>query len=232
MGTESGALRMNRAVLILVMLAGAGVFTGGCAGKSVSDSNTAGSGGSTQSSGGGSSAAGSAGSAAGSGHSRPAQGNLTLSIQPPLSSDSGSCPVPGHTYVVGNPKGPNSVSPGDRLIDGEDGVIIECSVRGKGPYTISGTIQGNGTDGVNLSITDGVIDTNDNTGTASVSVYTSNLGGIFSGVGCTLAVVNDNVKSGSIWATVYCPTITSSKPGQACAVGPITTVVFENCDGT
>lgn len=215
------------------MLSAAGAFTGACAGKSVSDGNAAGSGGSTQSSGGGSSPSGGVGSAAGSsGHSRPAQGNLTLSIQPPLSSDSGSCPEPGHTYVVGNPKGPNSVSPGDRLIDGEDGVIIECSVRGTGPYTVSGTIQSNGTDGVNLSITDGVIETDDNTGTASVSVYTSTLGGIFSGVGCTLAVVNDNVKSGAIWATVYCPTITSSKPGQACAVGSITTVVFENCDGS
>src|SRR6187551_2268097 len=70
---------------------------------------------------------------------RPPQGNLTLSIQKPAT---GTCPVPGKTYIVGNPKGPSSGSAGDRLVDGQNGASIKCSVKGSGPLTFSGSIKG------------------------------------------------------------------------------------------
>lgn len=168
---------------------------------------------------------------------RPAQGNLTLSIQPPTAG-TGNCPVPGSTYVLGNPKGPNNASPGDRLIDGEHSATIKCSVKGSSTFTFSGTLKGitNTTPSakVSLQITDGVINMDKMTGTATASVNTNDLAGNFGSTagGCTVSVVGDNVKPGSLWATMTCPNIADpTSPGKACSIGPITTFVLENCDG-
>ena len=168
---------------------------------------------------------------------RPAQGNLTLSIQPPVGT--GNCPVPGTTYVLGNPKGPNSVSAGDRLIDGEHGATIKCSVQGSSTFTFSATIKGitNTTPSskVSLQMSSGVINMDRMTGTATVAVNTNELGGSFTSPAgaCTVGVVGDNVKGGSLWATVTCPSISDpSSPGKACSVGTITTFVLENCEGS
>lgn len=166
---------------------------------------------------------------------RPAQGNLTLSLQPPTMG-TGTCPVPGRTYVIGNPNGPNSNNAGDRIIDGH-GATIKCSVQGNGTFTFSGTIKGTtGTtpsDQVTLTMTNGTI--NSTTGTVTASVNVTQLAGNFSSPagGCMVSVVGDNVKPGSLWATVMCPTISDpSAPGKSCSVGPITTFVLENCDGS
>ena len=168
---------------------------------------------------------------------RPAQGNLTLSIQPPVGT--GNCPVPGTTYVLGNPKGPNSISAGDRLIDGEHGATIKCSVQGSSTFTFSATIKGitNTTPSskVSLQMSSGVINMDRMTGTATVAVNTNELGGSFTSPAgaCTVGVIGDNVKGGSLWATVTCPNISDpSSPGKACSVGTITTFVLENCEGS
>jgi len=168
---------------------------------------------------------------------RPAQGNLTLSIQPPVGA--GNCPVPGKTYVLGNPNGPNTMSAGDRLIDGEHNASIKCSVHGTSTFTFSGTLKGftstTPSDVVAMSITNGTVNMDMATGTASVAVNTTGLAGNFSSppAGCTVAVVANNVKAGHIWATITCPTINDpSSPGRACRVGDTTTFVLENCDGS
>jgi hypothetical protein len=168
---------------------------------------------------------------------RPAQGNLTLSIQPPVGP--GNCPVPGITYEIGNPKGPNTISPGDRLIDGEHAATIKCAVNGSSTFTFSGTVKGitNTTPSskVAFQLTNGVINTDKMTGTATVAVNTNDLAANFTSPagGCTVGVVGDNVKAGSLWATVTCPTITDpTAPGRACSVGSITTFVLENCEGS
>ena len=83
---------------------------------------------------------------------RPPRGNLTLSIQKPTTG-SGNCPVPGKTYVLGNPKGPSPASPGDRLVDGEGGADIACSVHGSGPYNFSGSIQALSTESDRVTFT-------------------------------------------------------------------------------
>jgi hypothetical protein len=165
---------------------------------------------------------------------RPAQGNLTLSIQPPAGA--GTCVMP-QTYVVGNPKGPNNAMAGDRLIDGEHGATIKCSVHGSGPFTFSATIKGlsSASDPVTLTITNGTINADKMAGTATVAVNTPQLANTFSSAAgaCPVTVVGTNVKPGSLWATVSCPNITDpSTPGKACSVGPITTFVLENCDGS
>ena len=166
---------------------------------------------------------------------RPPQGNATLSVQKPTTGTS-NCPVPGKTYVVGNPKGPTTVAPGDRFIDGENGATIKCSVKGSGPFNFSGTIKASSTenDKVTITISNGVIGADKLTGTATVSVYTPQLAGTFASPegGCTVGVVGDNAKPGSLWATVSCPVINYPSTGQVCSIGPITTFVLENCDGS
>jgi hypothetical protein len=166
---------------------------------------------------------------------RPPQGNLSLSIQKPTTG-SQTCPVPGKTYVLGNPDGPNSAMPGDRLIDGENGATIKCSVKGGGPFNFSGTLKGTSSesDKVTMTISSGVINADKLTGTATVGVYTPQLAGTFTSPdgGCTVGVVGNQVKAGSLWATISCPTISYPSTAQSCSVGTTTTFVLENCDGS
>jgi len=216
---------MNRAVLLFVALSSVGTVSAACAGNAISDSSGAGG---PAKGGAGSGSGGQAGSA-------PAQGNLTISVQPP-STGAATCPVLGKTYVLGNPKGPNSVQPGDRLIDGEQGAIIQCSVHGTGPYTFFGTLSGvtSELEQLTLGITDGVVDAQKQTGTATMVVNTPSLAGSFASPvgGCTISVIAQNVRPGSLWATASCPTITDPSTGKVCAVGAMTTFVLENCDGS
>jgi len=166
---------------------------------------------------------------------RPPQGNLTLSVQQALTGPV-NCPVPGKTYIVGNPSGPTAVDDGDRLIDGEHGASIKCSVHGGGPYTFSGTIKGlsSESDKVTFTITNGNVSADKATGTATIAVNTPQLPGTFTSPegGCALTIVNGNVKGGSIWATANCPTITEPSTAKTCAVGTTTTFILENCDGS
>ena len=207
---------------VLFLAAGAGAFTTGCS----SDADPASSG--ASGAGGGLATSG----AGGDKHHVPAQSNLTLSVQPATGA---GCPVAGQTYVLGNPKGPNAVSPGDRLIDGEQGATISCSVRGTGPFTFSGAIRGTTGQGdlVDVKMTDGSI--TGESGSVTLSVGTPQLASRFTSTagGCTVTVIGQNIKPGSVWASVTCPTITDpSTPGLTCSVGPVSTFVFENCDGT
>jgi len=167
---------------------------------------------------------------------RPPQGNTTLSIQVAATGPS-NCPVPGKTYIVGNPKGPNSSDAGDRLIDGEHGATIKCSVHGNGPFTFSGTIKGlsSESDKVTLTMTNGVVNADKLTGSVTVAVNTPQLAGNFTSAegACTVGVIGGNVKPGSLWATLSCPVITEPTTSKTCGVGmPTTTFVLENCDGS
>ena len=166
---------------------------------------------------------------------RPPQGNLTLSVQH-ASTGSPTCPVPGKTYVVGNPKGPNSADAGNRFIDGENGATIKCAVTGGGPFNFSGNIKAlSGTsDFVTMTITNGVIAADKLNGTATIAINTPQLAATFTSPPgmCTLTVVGGNVKPGSVWATAYCPSVTDTSTGKACSIGTTTTFVFENCEGS
>lgn len=173
---------------------------------------------------------------------RPAQGNLTLSIQPPAPGVTGTCPLPGNTYVIAAPpnyQGPNNAMAGDRVIDGEHSASIKCSVHGSSTYTFSATIKGlthtTPSSKVALTITNGTINMDKMTGTATIAANTTELAATYSSAAgaCTVTVVGDNVKGGSLWATTYCPSITDpTAPGKACSIGVSTTFVLENCDGS
>ena len=167
---------------------------------------------------------------------RPAQGNLTLSIT--RAAGNTSCPVPGQTYGIGNPKPPTLIpqSYGDRLIDGDNGSSIKCSVKGSGPFTFSGTIKATTpqSDKVTLTITNGVINADKATGTATIAVSTPQLGGTFTSAdgACVINVVNSQVKAGSVWAGATCATVTDPSTTNVCAVAATTNFVLENCEGT
>ena len=147
---------------------------------------------------------------------RPSKGNLTLSVQPPKGA--GTCSVTGKTYVVAAAKG-----------------VGPKPSSGSGPFTFSGTIKGisSGSDRVTFTITNGVIGADRLTGTASIAVNTTQIPNTLASDGCAVAVVQDAVKPGSLWATVTCANINDpSSPGIGCSVGPDTTFVIENCDGS
>ncbi len=124
---------------------------------------------------------------------------------------------------------------GTPYIDGEDGATIKCSVKGGGPYTFSGKIQARSSesDPVTFTITNGNVNADKLTGTASISVFTPQLGQTNSSAAgaCTLTIIGGNVKPGSLWAQAACPLITDPD-GHACSIGVNTTFVFENCDGS
>jgi hypothetical protein len=209
---------MNRVWLLSVLLLSGSACSVACSGSQASSDDAAGK------------SSGSSGSAS---LLPPAQGNVTLSIQ---KLDSSSCPVASRTYVVGNPRGPNSVNPGDSLIDGEHDAKVSCSVRGNGSYTFSATIQARSSDNdpITLRISDGVINPDGKTGSATIGLFTPQLTSTFSSPesGCLVTVVNEQVKPGSLWATFTCPSISQPATAQACGIGSTSTFVLENCDGS
>lgn len=177
------------------------------------------------------------GSAGSRGTLSGAQGDLTLVLQSPATGMP-TCPVTGRTYVIGDPDGPDGNStPGDRLIDGMKGASISCSVLGTGTFSVSGSIRGTTAQGdlVVLKISDGTIDAAGQTGTATVSVNTTQLAATYQSTpgGCTLRIVMGNIKPGSIWGTVSCPSVVDpSSSVKSCAIGPTSAFVLENCDGS
>ena len=168
----------------------------------------------------------------------PAQGAISLSIRKPSKPSTGTtCPVPGKTYEVSGKAAPTTNKPGDSLIDGESGASISCSVHGNGPYKFSGSFQGatNDTNKYPITVTfsDGVVAADKLTGTATVSVRAPDLADTFASKtsACTVNVIGQQVKGGSIWARFSCDAI-SAPPQQECEVGSGSVIVFENCDGS
>jgi len=163
----------------------------------------------------------------------PAKAAVTLSVRLPASTANGTCPDSGTTYYVGEPlKGDSGT-----LIDGDKGAHISCSVKGSGAgFAFSGSLSANTTQGepnpIVVSFSSGVVDAN-GVGTTDLSVFTPKLTGTFrSNASCAVQVMGNppQVKGGSIWASVSCPSITAP-PAGVCQVGP-SVIVFENCDGS
>jgi hypothetical protein len=174
----------------------------------------------------------------------PAQGAVTLDVGAPVDHvDQMQCPVPGKVYQIAavdsknNVLAPTSMTPGQSVISGEGGSSISCSVTGGGGnYKFSGTLsavtrQG---DKVSIQFSNGVVGSN-YTGTADVSVFTTDLLQNFSStnttMNCAITVQNQQVKGGSIWATFSCPQI-AFPPSGLCAIDASSAIVFENCSGS
>ena len=180
----------------------------------------------------------------------PAQAAITLQIGGP----STTCPEPGNIYPVGRlvvdpsdptkmrkiAQAPSDSDPGHSVVDGEGGTTVSCSVQGKGPFTFSGSLHATATDAaedpITVTFSNGVVNSDKKTGTVSVDVFTPQLDGTFSSgtTPCTVTVINGQIKGGSIWADFSCPSLTTP-PSGVCTSGvppSVSTVVFENCDGS
>ena len=165
----------------------------------------------------------------------PAQGAISLSVGKPTTAVSQmTCPDSGRTYeVYAGSVPPSPTTPGDRVISGDNGSSITCSVRASGGgFAFSGSFTGVTKDmdhyPITVSFSDGVVDANKVSGTASVSVLTPVLAATFGSTApCKITVINSQVKPGSIYATFSCPTI-SSPPSGLCSVNA-SVIVFENC---
>ena len=180
--------------------------------------------------------AGGGGSGASAGaEALPAQGAISLQIGGP----STTCPESGTVYPVGKPA-PSSSEPGQSVIDDETSTVIRCSVRGTGPYTFSGSLHATSSDAardpITVTFSAGTVNADKTTGTVSVSVFTPQLEANFTSgsTPCTVQVISQQVKPGSIWADFSCPSL-SYPPTGVCSSGvapSVSTVVFENCDGS
>ncbi|HEY5374580.1 MAG TPA: hypothetical protein VIK01_12910 [Polyangiaceae bacterium] len=175
----------------------------------------------------------------------PNKGAINLEISGPSST----CPEPGNVYPVGklvndpsDPTGmrkkalaPSGTDPGESVVDGEGGAKISCSVRGKGPFTFSGSLQATSADEakdlISITFSNGVVNDDKTTGTVSVQVFTTQLAGQFASgsTPCTVSVINQQIKGGSIWANFSCPSLTQPPSGVCSSAS---TFVFENCDGS
>jgi hypothetical protein len=173
----------------------------------------------------------------------PAQGGVTVSIHQPDTAVQGMmCPISPTQYQMGDPAAPTTISAGDRLIDGQKGASITCSVQSNGSntFSFSGNLHAVNTKTtpsqvVTINFDSGTIAAN-GTGTANVLFLSNGLSGSLtspSGTPCTLTVVPpgtpDTIKGGSIWASFNCPSITST-PSNLCGLSGV--FVFENCAGS
>jgi hypothetical protein len=120
-----------------------------------------------------------------------------------------------------------------KLIDGEEGAEVSCSVKGKTSFTLEGTIK-LGTK--SLAISSGTLGDNKK-GTARITLRDSANPG-FSGAlsapsaNCVIDAAaaagnNFQVKAGSIWGHFDCPSVEQEPSGYCKADGFF---VLENCD--
>jgi hypothetical protein len=206
-----------------------GLLLCACSGSTTSAENAAGG------SSGASAVAGGAGRTMADAGALPAQAAISLQIGGPSST----CPVPGQIYQVGKPA-PSDTDPGESVIDGQSGTAVSCSVRGTGPYTFSASLHATSTDEqadpITVTFSNGTVNADKTTGTVSVGVFTPQLEGNFTSAStpCTVTVINQQVKGGSMWANFSCPSLTSP-PSSECSSGvapSVSTLVLENCDGS
>jgi hypothetical protein len=141
------------------------------------------------------------------------------------------CPTSAATQQIGEP-GPDWMvtgSKGGLIFDGEKGVKTSCTVAGGPQFNVATSIAGGG---MSFNLSGSV--SSAGTGTATISLYNSDLAGQFSSPpgGCTVTAVQTaqghQIKAGAMWATFNCPTITGQIATDGCRLQG--EVVIENCD--
>ena len=161
----------------------------------------------------------------------PAQGAMEIRIYPPSNAGANKCSLPAHVKILsGNPTDtakPSKTEPGERLIDGQDGASVKCTVSGGGSFSVSASVL---KDPVSFGMSASI---NGTTGTGSVSEYdpddTVTL--ISDPAGCTFTVTPpQEIASGRVWGSFSCPTNfrdPNQPGGTSCASEG--NFVFENC---
>jgi hypothetical protein len=174
----------------------------------------------------------------------PAQGAFYTTVQsvsPPIAGK--SCPS-GTSLSYDVPHVDPKLNPPEtleanrylhKIIDGQNGSTVRCSVSGGSTFTFTGNIM---LGGQGLEISDGTLGA-DKKGTARITVTKSDQPGFSHSLrspappDCTVDAVGVaganqfQVKAGSMWASFSCPTVLA-EPTDACKAGGI--FVLENCD--
>lgn len=168
----------------------------------------------------------------------PAQGAFIASVKPASPPPVGkSCPAAAFTYDVPNvwDTKPAEVLDADtfmhKIIDGESGASVSCSVKGGSTFSFSGNIQ-LGVKG--LEITNGTLDASLK-GTARITVKDrSHLSAPLVSPGgiCTIDAAkapgnNYQVQPGSMWAKFDCSSV-EAIPNDSCRADGY--FVLENCE--
>ncbi|HMR09514.1 MAG TPA: hypothetical protein PKA88_27230 [Polyangiaceae bacterium] len=162
----------------------------------------------------------------------PPQGGVNVNIRSAPSSvtpPNKKCTVGGHSAFVGSPP-PDATKPGSRVVDGESGASVSCSVRKSGGVF---KINGNATHkGVSFSVTGEVAP--EGTGTATILHRNPTVLETVKNedaMPCTVSVADAplQVATGRVWAKFSCPAlIAAQQPTLFCEGEGF--FVFENCD--
>ncbi len=172
----------------------------------------------------------------GGGIANPPQAGLKVNIRgadPSLTPPGTKCVVGGHSVFVGSPP-PDAIKPGARVVDGEDGASISCTMRNNGGiFSIQGDISHKG---VSFDITADVAPGGTGTGqivhrNPILLEYVKNP----DATPCTVSVEDPplQVSDGKIWAKFACPGLV---PEQQPTVHPTLFCegegffVFDNCE--
>jgi hypothetical protein len=120
-----------------------------------------------------------------------------------------------------------------RVVDGEDGVVASCSVKGSSSFTFEGEIRA---EGQGIKISGGTLGA-DGKGTARITLTKTDQPGFSNALssatgGCTIQATLDGnnkfqAKPGSMWASYNCPAVIH-EPGEGCTASGF--FVLENCN--
>jgi hypothetical protein len=157
----------------------------------------------------------------------PAQGDMTIHISSASSPPAGkTCNVGAHSATIGdNP--PSDSNPGSRVRDGNKGAYVNCKVKGKTVFNVSGSMR-KGT--VSFQVIGSVPKVGGGDGTATITSYDPTTAFTMTSPAdpqCTVTPIE--IAGGRIWASFACPGfVNTDSPSTYCKADGY--FVFENCD--
>ncbi|EYF01829.1 hypothetical protein [Chondromyces apiculatus] len=145
------------------------------------------------------------------------------------------CPIRSHRAQVGSP---TATDPGTKLVDGEEGAEIECSVTGAGPFKVSASaVQGANILRLNIpSISPSASQAAPASGSVNFRSAELTSGSVSSDstVPCTFwfpdgRSEDQRVTGGKIWVAFECSRMLTPPMNNPCKISE-SYALFENCD--
>lgn len=155
------------------------------------------------------------------------QGAMTMNLMAPAMAAAGSdCPAPGVTSDLPSGAGPTAEQYRGKVLDGEGGAQVSCSVLGSSSFKVTGRIHAAGIafEVADLTLVNGQ-------GRGRISFRNAQLPSSISSASCEVLAVSTSssrlqVQSGALWASFQCGEL--SAPGGTSCVGS-GHFIFENC---
>jgi hypothetical protein len=171
----------------------------------------------------------------GIGCSGPVETAVGAGLQISVAATGAACGVgsPQPLDDLGNPPPDHTrAAPGKVVYNGEKGVSAQCSVKGGGPWTISGSVSSTDSPRVSFIVHSATINS-DGSGTGDISLSTVALGTSVSSQPdqpCKIDAVKVGdslmVQPNAVWATFNCPNM-FAPPSQSCFVAG--EFLFDHC---